>query len=108
MQDEGAQIHMARLNAIADKGGRGGKLDGGLGDVILRIGFDLFGKSLALLVKELLLRQAHRLLAPVEVELTSSARVADVPLSMRTVLRHKEHHCGTGDGRASLLPGRVQ
>jgi hypothetical protein len=48
------------------------------------------GKSLVLLVKELLLRQAHRLLAPVEVELTSSARGADVPLSMRTVLRHKE------------------
>ena len=47
MQDEGAQVHMPRLDAVTDKGGGGGKLNGGLGDIVFRVGADLVREVIA-------------------------------------------------------------
>ncbi len=51
VQDEGAQVDMAWLDAAVDEGRRGGELDGRLGDVILRIGSDLLREILAFLLR---------------------------------------------------------
>ena len=47
-QNVGPQVHVARLQAIADEAGSAGEIERGLGNVVARVGLDLAGELFAL------------------------------------------------------------